>query len=262
MNLLSIVERTDIAYKLAFSEREERPWGHLFRNEENPNHYDANHAHISAPIADSKQAAAIVEEIIPYFAEKGIHPRLYLYDPPHQQVLVEELVRQGFHTEQLPAPIQLWRGQFADVRQVSGIVIEPVAEANCGDCLTVESVPELGGKEVREKALARELAHPAFRHFLLRMDGQPASALCLLRAGDVMRIENVATLPEYRGRGLIGHLIRHAQEQFLQTGGSQLWVCPINERVEQVYGRSGFVTVGVLPFLHAFRGGRAVSEIR
>lgn len=187
---------------------------------------------------------------------------MYLYDPRNQQVLVGELVQCGFRTEELPSPIQIWQGQLAEVRQMPGITIEPVTEANRDDCLKVESIPELGGREVREKALAKELAHPDFRHFLLRADGQPASSLCLLQAGDVMRIENVATLPEFRGRGLIGHLIRHAQEQFLQLGGSQLWVCPINERVEQVYGRCGFVTVGVLPFLHVFRGGLAISEIR
>ncbi|MFD2369229.1 GNAT family N-acetyltransferase [Brevibacillus sp. GCM10020057] len=262
MNLLSIVEKSDVAYKLVFSEREERPWGHLFRNEQNPHHYDANHAHISGPIAVREQAKAIVEEVIPYYAEKGIYPRLYLYDPPHQQVLVDELLQCGFRSEELSSPIQIWRGQLAEVRQISGITIEPVTEANRVECLQVESIPELGGKEVREKAFEREFAHPDFQHFLLRVEGQPASSLCLLQAGDVMRIENVATLPQFRGRGLIGHLIRHAQEQFLERGGSQLWVCPINERVEQVYGRYGFATVGVLPFLHVFRGGLAISEIR
>jgi ribosomal protein S18 acetylase RimI-like enzyme len=77
-----------------------------------------------------------------------------------------------------------------------------------------------------------------------------------------VRIENVATLPAYRGRGLIGHLIRHAQEVFLASGGDHLWVCPINERVEKVYSRYGFATMGEIPFLHAFRGGKGVLEIR
>ncbi|MGG1662710.1 GNAT family N-acetyltransferase [Brevibacillus sp. NRS-1366] len=97
---------------------------------------------------------------------------------------------------------------------------------------------------------------------MLRVDGKAASSLCLLRLGEIVRIENVATLPGYRGRGLVGYLLRHAQELFVRSGGSELWVCPINERVERVYSRYGFVTVGQIPFLHAFRGGKGVLEIR
>ncbi|QRG68539.1 GNAT family N-acetyltransferase [Brevibacillus choshinensis] len=262
MNLLSIVEQSDLAYKQAFSEREVREWGSVFWNEANPNHYDANHAHVAIPIVDTRQASAIIEEVVPFFEEKGIYPRFYLYDQEKQQLLIRELESQGFRSELLPSPIQIWRGELAAVQEAHGIEIEPVTKANYEDCLRVESVPEFGGKEVREKAFAKEFAHPSFRHFLLRVEGEPASSLCLLQAGDIMRIENVATLPAFRGKGLIGHLIRHAQEQFVRFGGAQLWVCPINERVEKVYSRYGFETVGVIPFAHVFRGGKGVLEIR
>lgn len=262
MNLLSIVEQTDVAYKRAFSNLAKRSWGYLFWNEENPGHYDANHAHVSNAVTDLQQAAEMADEIIPFFEEKGIHPRLYLYDAPNQQKLVEVLEQRGFRTEELPSPVQIWQGELAQVNEHSYVTIEPVTAANYEECLLVESVPEFGGKEVREKAFAQQFAHPDFQHFLLRVEGEPASSLCLLRADDVVRIENVATLPAFRGRGLIGHLIRHAQEQFIQSKSSELWVCPINERVEKVYSRYGFVTVGTIPFLHVFRGGKGVLEIR
>lgn len=262
MNLFSIVEQSDIAYKLAFSNGEERPWGYLFWNEDNPNYYDANHAHVSRPITEVGLAATIMEEVIPFFEKKGIYPRFYLYDQQNQQVLIEELESQGFRTEVLPSPIQVWKGELATVLDVEGIEIEPVTTANYEECLRVESVPEFGGKEIREKAFAAEFAHDSFQHFLLRVNGEPASSLCLLRAGNILRIENVATLPDFRGKGLIGHLIRFAQEQFMLSGGSRLWVCPINERVEKVYSRYGFETVGVIPFVHVFRGGKGVLEIR
>ncbi|MED4782631.1 GNAT family N-acetyltransferase [Brevibacillus choshinensis] len=262
MNLLSIVEQSDIAYKQAFSNSVERPWGYLFWNEENPNHYDANHAHVSHPVTEIGQAAAIMEKVIPFFEEKAIYPRFYLYDQQNQQVLIKQLESQGFRTEVLPSPIQVWKGELATVHNTAEIVIEPVTTANYEECLRVESVPEFGGREVREKAFAKEFTHPAFQHFLLRVNGEPASSLCLLQAGEIMRIENVATLPDFRGNGLIGHLIRFAQEEFMLSGGSQLWVCPINERVERVYSRYGFETVGVIPFVHVFRGGKGVLEIR
>ncbi|MDR7317823.1 hypothetical protein [Brevibacillus nitrificans] len=70
MNLLSIVEQTDVAYKRAFSYHAKRSWGYLFWNEENPGHYDANHAHVSIAVTDLQQAAEIADEIIPFFEEK------------------------------------------------------------------------------------------------------------------------------------------------------------------------------------------------
>lgn len=150
----------------------------------------------------------------------------------------------------------------AEAAHFPGVQIEPVTRENYEDCLLVESVPELGGRPIRKKSFALEFAHPAFSDFLLRAGGERASTLCLLQEGSVFRIENAATLPAYRGQGLIGHLIRHAQEQFLRRGGTRLWVSPIDERVEKVYSRYGFAMVGEVPFVHAFRGGKGILEIR
>lgn len=258
----SVVEESDIAYKRVFSRMEQRPWGYLFVNEENPLHYDANHAHLSQAVSDQSEAEHIVAEVVDFFDPKGIFPRVYLYQPAKQQALLDELEKQGFKTESLPSPIQLWQGQLAETKPRADIEIEPVTTGNYEDCLLVESVPELGGREIREKAFAQEFAHPAFQHFLLRVNGEPASTLCLLLAGPIIRVENVATLPAFRGQGLIGHLIRHAQEQFLLSGGTQLLVCPINEQVEKVYSRYGFVTMDKIHFQHAYRGGKGILELR
>lgn len=264
MNILSMIEESDIAYKSAFSRMERTAWGYLFVNEDNPLHYDANHAHLSQEVLDPSKAEHIVAEVVDFFEPKGIFPRFYLYQPAMQQALLDELVKQGFKTESLPSPIQLWQGQLAQTKPRTDVEIEPVTRENYEDCLLVESVPELGGREIREKAFALEFDHPAFQHFLLRVNGEPASTLCLLHAGPIVRVENVATLPAFRGQGLIGHLIRHAQEKFLSSGGGQLWVCPINERVEKVYSRYGFVTMEGMPaqHVHAYRGGKGILELR
>ena len=262
-SLLAFVEASDMAYKRVFARMEQRPWGYLFWNEENPNHYDANHAHLSGKLPTSEQdAERIAAEVVDFFASKSIIPRFYLYQTEGAQLLLDVLAKHGFRTESLPSVVQLWQGELAEAAHNPGVRIERVTDENYEDCLLVESVPELGGRQIREKSFALEFAHPAFSHFLLRVGGEPASTLCLLQEGSVFRIENVATLPAYRGRGLVGHLIRHAQEQFLQSGGTRLWVSPINERVEKVYSRYGFARVGEFSFVHAFRGGKGVLEIR
>ncbi|USG64717.1 GNAT family N-acetyltransferase [Brevibacillus ruminantium] len=169
---------------------------------------------------------------------------------------------QGFQTELLPFPVQLWSGRMAAPVPREDIKIEPVTSANYEECLRIESIKEFGGREIREKAFAMEFAHPDFVHFLLRVNGEAACSLCLFWAGPYIRVENVATLSSFRGQGLIGHLLRHAQEEFLRLGGEQLWVCPINEKVEKVYNRYGFDTVGEMAFSHAFLGGKGILELR
>jgi GNAT superfamily N-acetyltransferase len=261
MDLQRIVQETDAAYKQTFARMEQRPWGFLFWNEENPLYYDANHAHLVEP-PKAEEAGMIVDEVIAFFAERQLVPRFYLYGHSANQALMDALVRRQFRLESLPVPVMLWSGRYADATPGGDIRIEPVSTENYDDCLLVESIPEFGGRAVREKAFAAEFAHPAFTHYLLRLNGEPVSTACLFRAGEYVRVESVATLPAYRGRGLIGCLLRHVQEEFWKTGAAQLWICPVDERVEAVYRRYGFETVGNIPFLHAFRGGKGILEIR
>ena len=201
-------------------------------------------------------------QVVPGGAACHRFSRLYIYEPSDKEALLETLREKGYRLESLPFPVQLWSGRRAVGTPADGIEIEAVTEANFEECMQVESIAEFGGRKIREKAFAMEFAHPDFVHYLLRVKGEPASSLCLFRAGQYVRVENVATLPAYRGQGLIGHLLHHVQQEFVRMGGEQLWVCPINDRVERVYSRYGFETVGQLPFVHAFLGGAGVLELR
>jgi GNAT superfamily N-acetyltransferase len=261
MNIFQLVCETDLAMKQTFAAMEAKPWGYLFSNRGNPLHYDANHAHIHiAPAPDQNES--IVREVVRFYSEKEIFPRFYLYGQQEYQQLLDVLVHHQFRLEFFQTPVQVWTGAFAEVKPMSDIRIEPVTTENYEDCLLVESIDEFGGRAVREKAFALEFRNPAYRHYLLRWKGEPASTACLFRAGDCVRVESVATVAGYRGRGLIGHLLRYVQEKFARMGAAHLLVCPINEQVEKVYQRYGFDTVGHLPFVHAFRGGKGIHEIR
>ncbi len=261
MDFVRIVCENDIEMKKTFSMMEQRSWGYLFCHAENPLHYDANHAHLhTAP--DPEQIDEIVREVVAFYSEKKIIPRFYLYGQKDNHALLDSLQHHQFRLESFQTPVQLWSGRYAEVEHASDIQIEQVTAENCDDCLSVESIDDFGGGSIREKALALELQHPGYRHFLLRWNGEPASTTCLFQAGDTVRIESVATLPDYRGRGLIGHLLRHVQEEFVRMGAAHLLVCPINEQVEKVYSRYGFQTVGHVDLVHAFRGGKGITEIR
>jgi N-acetylglutamate synthase-like GNAT family acetyltransferase len=75
-------------------------------------------------------------------------------------------------------------------------------------------------------------------------------------------MESVATLEEYRGRGLIGDLIHFIQKEATKREVKNLWVFPINEQIEKVYLKYGFHTVEKLITGHAFLGGKSILEIR
>lgn len=263
MDCKQIAHETDIAYKQTFASMEKREWGYLFVNQENPLHYDANHAHLFSLPREQEQMQAIIREVVDFYSSKQIYPRFYLYDWENSSSFAEALRQHQFKIEELVSPIQLWRGRKAEVEPCSEIIVEPVTVDNYAEAMAVDgSISELGGKEVREKAFELEYPHPAFQHYLLRYKGMPASIACLFRHGDYMRVENVATRNEFRGKGLIGHMLRHLQEEFVQTDAKYLWVFPINERVEKVYQRWGFDTMESITMGHAFLGGKGILEIR
>ena len=66
---------------------------------------------------------------------------------------------------------------------------------------------------------------------------------CLMPSDDnCWTIENVATPPEYRGRGLTNLLIEHALEEGRMRGCSEAQISFLigNDRAERVYARAGF----------------------
>lgn len=263
MDCRQIAHETDIAYKQTFAKMEKREWGYLFCNPENPLHYDANHADLFSLPEDRGQIDAVIREVVEYFSGQQIFPRFYLYQWEPESEFARALRQHDFKVEELANPIQLWQGRMAEVAPSAEITIERVTADNYAEAMEVDcSISELGGAEVRAKAFELEFRHPAFQHYLLRCKGEPASIACIFRHEEYMRVENVATRSQFRGQGLIGHLLRHLQEEFIRSGAKHLWVFPINERVEKVYQRWGFDTMETITMGHAFLGGKGISELR
>ncbi|RNB92332.1 GNAT family N-acetyltransferase [Brevibacillus fluminis] len=259
MMIEKITEEFDTAQILSYASREKRAWGDLFFNEQNPTHYDANHADVSVLPADPD---AVIDEVIQFYREKAIIPRFYLHNVEALAPFIEKLTARGFGYEEFDHAVQLWNGQLANVPHDDRVSIERVSSHNFTEAMEVEcSIAEFGGRKVREKAFQLEFANPAYDYYLLYVDGVAASTACTFKTGSHIRLENVATRKEWRGQGLIGILIRHMQEEVALQGYKQFWVYPINEQVEKVYKRYHFDTVGRLRMAHAFLGGKSIKEI-
>lgn len=260
MNLLQKVLELDIAYLDTFTKRIDKSWGYIFYNEDQPAYYDANHAHIlEVPL----NPRAVIDEVVDFYSKKNITPRFYIYNLDEQSKLIEELISYPFHFEELVSPIQIWNKEIKDHKRNDRVTIEKVTEVNFNEALEIEcSIKEFGGKKVREKAFSVEFKQPAFTYYLLRYDGAACATACLFEHKDQVRMESVATKEEYRGKGLIGELIYFLQAEVKNNGKDNLWVFPINEKIENVYAKYGFQTVGKFKTAHAFLNGKGIKEIQ
>ncbi|MGM7703252.1 GNAT family N-acetyltransferase [Pseudalkalibacillus sp. Hm43] len=260
MDLLKQIEELNFALLQSFSNKQDRTWGVLFWNKHQPDYYDANHAHVSEPPDHPEK---VIDEVISFYEALNIIPRFYLYNVDSLTNFIALLKEKGFQFEDFSQPIQLWNKEVIQLPINSEVMIEKVTTKNYHDALTVEcQIKEFGGKAVREKAFETEFNDQRYTHFLLKYNGTPCSTACLFVHGDQGRIESVATIEEFRGKGLIGSILQHIQKEAQTLQLEQLWVHPINERVEKVYSRYGFNTITTLQTGHAFLGGKSVKEIQ
>lgn len=250
----------DFAYLETFSKRTETKWGSLFCNERQPDYYDANHAFIYDANPNHQ---TIIDEVVSFYNARNIIPRFYIYNVEEQQELISKLKLNHFGFEELISPVQLWDKKIPEKELREGVTIEVVTDDNYSEALAIEcSIKEFGGKEIREKAFEEEFKHPKFIHYLLRFNGVACATACLFITEKQARMESVATLEAYRGRGLIGDLIYYIQIEAARKKLEYLWVFPINENIEKVYQKYGFQAVEKLKMGHAFLGGKSIEEIR
>jgi N-acetylglutamate synthase-like GNAT family acetyltransferase len=252
--------KLDFAYLDTFTNRIDTEWGSIFHNEKQPKNYDSNHAHISdAPY----NPESVIDEVIHFYNQKNIIPRFYLYNLDHLQNLLTVLKTKGFYYEELLNPVQIWNNSIIEIEHNPRTTIEKVTSENVQEALEIEcSIKEFGGKGAVEKVFLTQFHHPAFTHYLLRYDNKACSTACVFEHGNQARMESVATLEAYRGKGLIGKIIHSIQKEVTGKGLEKLWVFPISERVEKVYQKYGFQTVDKLKIGHAFLGGKSMKEIQ
>lgn len=209
-----------------------------------------------------KEPESVINEVTQFYHEKNIVPRFYIYNLEQQTSFIEKLKSNHFRFEASVTPVQIWNKVQNEQNDNDQISIEKVTEVNFNEALAVEcSIKELGGREVREKAFTTEFHHPSFTYYLLRYNGTACSTASIFEYDNQARMESVATLAAFRGKGLIGALIHFLQREVQKRGFENFWVFPINERVEKVYAKYGFETIGKINMGHAFLSGKSFKEI-
>ncbi|WP_067934261.1 GNAT family N-acetyltransferase [Alicyclobacillus kakegawensis] len=247
----AIIMEMEHAYKRSFANTKEEDWGYLYWNENNPSHWDANHAWV---LRVPENHGATREQVEQFYEGRGIAPRFYIWNLRANQDFMKHLQMNGYRTETSVNAVQIWGGTFVETVSHAEVTVEPVTDENYVDALHVEcSMTEFGGREVREKAFEREFHSPLYTHFLMRVHGHPAGIACLFMCGRHARVESVGIVEAFRGRGLVKPLLRRVQEEARTQGCAQLWVFPIDEVAERIYQKCGFATCGRFESAHAYR---------
>jgi ribosomal protein S18 acetylase RimI-like enzyme len=83
------------------------------------------------------------------------------------------------------------------------------------------------------------------RHLAAIVDGEVASFTALYREGSVAQIEDVATLPEHRGRGLARAVVLAAAAEARRAGAELVFlVADADDWPQELYVRLGFDPIG------------------
>lgn len=257
---LERIMQLDIDYLKSFSEMEEWKEGALFYNKTIPTYYDANHAHIWRKI---DHPDVFLQNIKDFYQSKSLIPRMYLYNVEDNHSCLNALEKHGFQCEDFKDDIQCWNGEYVQLTPNPAIQIERVTDTNMEEALAIEmSISAFGEPTLIKQAFEQTYHSPNFTYYLLKLGGVACCSANIFISGNQGRIESVATLESYRGRGLIGYMLQHIQQQSVKLGLEYLWILPISEQVAKVYAKANFQSVGTITSIHAFTEGKSIKEIR
>jgi GNAT superfamily N-acetyltransferase len=118
---------------------------------------------------------------------------------------------------------------------------------NLREEIAKEQLPGMSPEALRQLRAASELFAEAgsARHFAVQVDGQVVSATDLLSDGRTAQVEEVATLPGFRGRGYASAVVQRAVDEALATGHDFVFLtADANDWPKELYHRLGFDEVG------------------
>jgi GNAT superfamily N-acetyltransferase len=113
--------------------------------------------------------------------------------------------------------------------------------------ITLEQLPQTRPDELEQVLSSSHLfeAPGRARHFAVVVDGVVVSATDLFSDGRTAQVEEVATLPEHRGRGYASAVVQRAVDEALATGHDFVFLtADAEDWPKELYRRLGFDDVG------------------
>ena len=222
---------------------EEGPYGAFaVLDSEYPFSYNSNKVVLTGPIP-AAAALAFAEQAL---GSRGLGHRLvWAVDGPTGQRLAPAFAAAGYTVT--PLLVMAWEGGAPVVP--AEVEVAEVTEAELRE-LQVASwraeAPDMPDPVVRQLVDRRETYErpgPITRLAGL-VDGRPAARLDLRVRGRVAEIDEVGTLPEFRGRGLAKAMVLEAVQRALADGADVVFLqAAADDWPQELYAKLGFRTV-------------------
>ncbi|AKJ00185.1 acetyltransferase (GNAT) family protein [Archangium gephyra] len=231
----------DLTLARRFATVESRPWGYFVHEVGNPGHWDANTARWLR--AEAPEAA--LEDMVSLYRARGLAPRVRVDDLSAPGDVVERLEARGFQTDSQVMRLMHWAPGSSRPLPVlfSGVTLEVAGPEMIASLVEIQAGADgWEGRDWRVRYLERLVPSSASHYYLARVDGVPAAMAALHEGEGCALVQEVATSPRHRRRGLATALITWLQRRatvplFLQVS---------NPEAERIYARAGFRVWGEL----------------
>lgn len=212
-----------------------------------PRVYEANHASVLR-LAPELTVEDIRAELLPALEEAGAtNEHIEIMDADDDSPALRELL--GSPGEHCPDLVMLYEGDGRVAEAPAGTDVRELREPDQGFWEEYRLVPNAYGEtlpdEVLDEMLGRvqELFVPAGdRFFVATIDEAIAGVVSVLPLEGVAYIDNVVTLPRFRGRGVATAAVTRAVSESLGTGAEAVFLLTEEGAAAQrLYERIGFV---------------------
>jgi GNAT superfamily N-acetyltransferase len=240
LDALSALATLDAGLAAVDGDMVRRPWGLLFYNPANPQHYDSNTARQIRTGAPD----AVIVELIAFYEAHDLNPRVKCDPLTEPADFAARLRAYGFRTTDEVNRLMVWEGApRPEPALAAGVAVERGTLADLAEIARVQAEGFENDSDAWIRGfLLRELVHPAVHWYVARVDGVAAAAVALFLDEASGLIVNVATVPAYRERGLATALIARAQS----VARRPLLLEVVEANAERVYRRAGFEPWGEL----------------
>ena len=220
------IKKTEQLFPTLFSSLEERAWGGLFYDCDNPLSFDANHAFFATAPTEEQ-----IVEVTDFYQRKNLTPRIKTIDlcscdDAKQQTL---MILSGENT--------IAKRQKLDIKIVKNY-----------DSKISENILLGTQKNYVEKVLKKSLKNQNFLLFVGYLFDEPVSMLSAWKSPfGTVRIDNVQTGIFFRSCGFASDLMRfaveHIKSEFCEVGSPPcVYLTTTNVSAKNIYTRAGFKT--------------------
>jgi ribosomal protein S18 acetylase RimI-like enzyme len=202
------------------------------------------------PLSDERETGDVEEAVgrlRGWFVEKRRRLRCEILEPLWPE-LAGRMVGCGMRIKERMPIMLCGREGMREVAWPAGVEILSVgAGASDGELREAMEVSRraFGEAEVTPEDVARkrgELASGRYRSAVARVDGAAAGAGSMSVGND--ELVGIATLPEFRGRGIGAAVSEFLVAEHFARGAELVWLSAAEDGARRIYERIGFVVVG------------------